>query len=98
MFAEAFADFVNGKHAGADIDVIDFGLVKSVQGAILLPDKLDIAKTEVAIDDEVDDVGQIAENRHKAFGCGLLNAGLSGGPIHDRNKLLRRKTKGVTDD
>src|SRR6185437_8236908 len=98
MLAQAFAHFVDGEHAGANINVINLGLLERVQGTVLLPDKFDIVETEVARDDEVNGVGQVSHDRHQAFGSGLLHAGFSRGPIHHAYKLLRRETKGITDD
>src|SRR4029077_6483498 len=51
MFTQAFANFVDGEHTGADIEVIDLGLLECVEGAVLLPDKFDVAEAEVSIHD-----------------------------------------------
>src|SRR5207302_9797488 len=98
MLAQAFAHFVDGEHAGANVNVVNLGLLQRVQGAVLLPDKLNIAEAEVARHDEVDGVCQIAEYRNKTFRGGLFHAGLSRGAVHYADKLLRRETKRITND
>lgn len=98
MFAKFFAHFVNGEHSSTDIDIIDFCLIERIQSAVLLPDKLYVAVAEMAIDDEVDGVSQIPEDRHQPFRRCLFHTGLSRSTVHDADKLLRRQTEGVAHD
>src|SRR6476469_4171456 len=98
MFAETFANFIDGEHAGANIEIINLCLLQRIQGAILLPYKFDVTETEVTGHDEIDGVCQVAEDWYQPFRGGLLDAGLGGGAVHDADKLLRGETKRVTND
>src|SRR4051794_2540229 len=96
MLAQGFADFIDGEHAGANVNIVNLGLFQRVESAVLLPDKFNVGKTKVASNDEVYGVGKVTKDRHKAFRSGLLHTCLCGSAVHDTDKLLGRETEGIT--
>jgi len=88
MLALAFADSVDGEHAGADINIVNLGPAQAHSGCGLPARQIQCRRAEVTVDDEADDVSELAEDQHAVFGGSLLTL-VPVVEIHNTDELLR---------